>query len=78
MHPITKARWNIIADLGMAVFGILALVLTTYHNRWGPVVGLVSQPFFYLSAVIHRQWGFLILSLAYTVVWLNGIRINFG
>ncbi|MBD3248828.1 hypothetical protein GF336_02170 [Candidatus Woesearchaeota archaeon] len=62
-----------IAQFGLAIFGIAAITLVARKNKWGFVVGLISQPFFFITAVINRQWGLFVLSTIYTFSWIYGI-----
>ncbi len=64
---------DIIAQSGIIVFGLIAIVLVAKKNKWGFVFGLLSQPFWLLTSFINQQWGVFILSIAYTVVWIYGI-----
>jgi len=48
-------------------------------KRWAPVLGLMSQPLWFLLA--HRQhgmWGLSVVNVAYTASWMNGVWLNWG
>lgn len=64
---------DLISQIGLAVFGLTAIILVAKKNKWGFVVGLISQPFFLITSYINKQWGLFILSIAYTFVWIFGI-----
>ncbi|MFH1248642.1 MAG: nicotinamide mononucleotide transporter [archaeon] len=64
---------EIISQLGIVFFGIIAMILVARKNKWGFIFGLLSQPFFIISAIISHQIGLLILSIAYTFTWAYGI-----
>lgn len=69
---------EIVAQLGIAVFGILAIILVARKNKWGFVLGLISVPFWFITSIINRQWGIVILNTAYTVSWGYGIYYWFS
>ena len=66
-----------IAQFGIAIFGIAAIILVARKNKWGFVFGLLSQPFFYITSYINKQWGLFTLSLIYTGSWIYGIYMWF-
>ncbi|MBD3354895.1 hypothetical protein GF361_02830 [Candidatus Woesearchaeota archaeon] len=64
---------DLISQIGITIFGVSAIVLIAKKNKWGFVVGLISQPFFFITSIINKQWGLFILSILYTFSWLFGI-----
>lgn len=66
-----------IDQLGIAVFSLIAVSCTISRSgavrRWGPIFGLVSQPFWLYATWSAGQWGMLAVSAVYTVVWCRGI-----
>ena len=77
MNSIRRKRLDIVANIGMPVFGILAIVLVSFKNPWGFVFGLLSQPFFFTCSILHRQWGLFIANIVYTISWIIGIYLWF-
>lgn len=71
-----------ITQTGILVFGPVAIFLVSCRKeslrKWGYVAGFASQPFWIWTAVEHRQWGILVLSLVYTVSWAHGIYNFWG
>ena len=65
--------WDTIAQIGIAVFGILTIILLARKNKWGFVFGLVSQPFWYITSFLNKQWGIFFLNLAYSLSYLYGV-----
>lgn len=62
----------------MAAFGLTALWLAfngkaRRARRWAPVIGLLGQPFWFYFAWQQKSWGVLMLVIAYTFVYLNGV-----
>ena len=62
-----------IAQIGIAVFGVAAIILVAKKNRWGFVFGLISQPFWLVTSYLNKQWGVLLLSVIYVGSWAYGI-----
>ena len=63
-----------ISQIIIFVFGLTAIfLLSCLKNRWGNVVGLLTQPFWYITTWYHQQWGLFALSFVYTLVWCIGI-----
>ena len=65
--------WDIISQVGVAIFGISAIILVSKKNKWGFVLGLLSQPFWYITSFTNKQWGIFFLSIVYTGSWILGI-----
>ncbi len=68
-----KNMWDTIAQIGIAVFGISAIILVAKKNKWGFVFGLLSQPFWLITAFLNEQWGVFLLSIVYVGSWAFGI-----
>jgi len=47
-------------------------------HRWGFVVGLIQQPFWFYTTFNNEQWGIFILAFWYLGSFINGIRNRFG
>jgi len=43
-------------------------------QRWGFVIGLISEIFWFSTSYINNQWGIFVLSLVYTVCYGIGIK----
>jgi nicotinamide riboside transporter PnuC len=63
---------DIIAQIAVGVFGLAALLLVSLENKWGFVVGLMAQPFWYITTYLNHQWGIFFLSMVYTGTWAFG------
>ena len=67
-------------QLALAFFGLTAMWLATGRHesgrRWAPVVGLMGQPFWLWFAYGAQAWGLLVLSLAYTAVYVRGAWVQ--
>lgn len=67
-------------QIWIAVLSIAAayLVATTGPwQRWGFVVGLMSQPLWFAVTWRARQYGILIVAIFYTGAWVQGILNRF-
>lgn len=62
-----------IAQIGITIFGVAAIILVAKKNKWGFVLGLASQPFWIITSYLNRQWGVLLLSVVYVGSWSYGI-----
>jgi hypothetical protein len=67
-----------IEQIIITIGGFLAIWLSQSPHprtqRWGPVIGLVSQPAWFYASYLAEQWGIFLLSIAYTAAWLRGFR----
>lgn len=65
---------DIISQFTAAILGIIAIFLVARKNKWGLVVGLASQPFWFITTIYHQQWPLFILSIVYAGNWIYGIQ----
>lgn len=65
-----------ISQVGIAVFGVLAVWLSQDkridRRRWAPVLGLLGQPFWFYAAWTAQQWGVFAMCFLYTASWARG------
>ena len=68
--------WNDFSQVMIAIFGVSAIFLSqTAHikyRRWASVMGLIGQPFWFISSILSENWGILILCFFYTFAWAKG------
>jgi len=69
-------------QIGLLLFGAAAIYLvglesTNPYQKYGYVVGLLSQPFWLYSTYREKLWGMFALSVFYTYAWFMGILNNF-
>lgn len=43
-------------------------------RKWAPVVGLASQPFWFVSSWQAGQFGAIAMTVWFTIVWCRGIK----
>ena len=65
--------WDNISQVAIFILGITSIVLIARKNKWGFVVGLLAQPFWYITSFANHQWGVFFVSFIYTLSWLYGI-----
>lgn len=69
-------------QLALAVFGLSALAMALGKNprlrKWAPIVGLLGQPFWLWFALRVDAWGLFAISLAYTGVYVFGVRTQWA
>ncbi len=65
--------WDTLSQGSIFVLGALSVFLIARKNKWGFVLGLLSQPFWYVTAYLHEQWGIFLVSFVYTASWAYGI-----
>jgi len=64
---------EIISQAAIFVLGTIAIILVAKKNKWGFVVGMLSQPFWFISSFINQQWGIFFVSIVFTISWAYGI-----
>lgn len=69
-------------QLALAFFGLASIYMAMGRNlaarKWAPIVGLCGQPFWAAFAVQTNAWGLGLLVAAYTLVYIWGIRVQWG
>jgi hypothetical protein len=66
----------------IAVFGVVPLTMAMGHNqrarKWAPIVGLCGQPVWATLAWQTDSWGLGIATVAFTIGYANGVRMQWG
>jgi len=69
-------------QLGIALFGLTAIYFAMGNNlrlrKWAPIIGLAGQPFWFMATIPGEQWGMVGLCVAYTLVYVRGIWMQWG
>lgn len=64
----------------IAVTGVTAIWLSQQPNltlrKYASLLGLISQPFWFISSAMTEQWGIFILCIFYTYAWGVGVHTN--
>ena len=61
-----------VSQIAIALFGLSSIFLLAKKNKWGFVLALIAQPFWFITTYIHEQWGIFALSFVYSGTWLYG------
>lgn len=72
-----RGGWLDAAAQSAIFIGPLGAMLLGSGSRWGFVVGLATQPFWFYTSFRHRQWGIFIASIFYAFGWAVGVYRNF-
>lgn len=66
----------------MALFGLTSIYCAMGNNprlrKFAPIIGLAGQPFWAWFAWQSDGWGLAVLVAAYTLVYIRGIRVQWG
>ena len=65
----------LIAQIGIVVFGISSSFLIAQKSKWGFVLALLAQPFWFYIGITDGSWGVLVLTLVYTVSSAYGVFV---
>ena len=66
---------DVVAQYTIMVLGPSAVFMVGMKNkwrRWGFVVGLACQPFWFITLINNHQWPVVISALVYTFSWACG------
>jgi hypothetical protein len=72
-----KGAWLEFASQSAIFMGPVGAMLLGSGSRWGFVIALATQPFWFYTSFRHRQWGIFIASLFYASGWAIGVYRNF-
>jgi len=65
-----------IANIMLCIMGMVAIWFL-YHKqkwmRWGYIIGLCSEPFWFIAAWESKSWGIIVLCFVYTYCYSMGI-----
>jgi nicotinamide riboside transporter PnuC len=62
-----------VSQVGIALLGVSSIFLVAKKNKWGFVLGLLSEPFWFVTTIINKQWGIVFLNFIYAGTWILGI-----
>lgn len=66
----------ILCEVMIFVLGSAAVFLLNTNSRWskyGAILGLLSEPFWFLSAYMSQSWGIFAVSFIYTLSYCVGV-----
>jgi len=62
-----------ISQIAIFILGASAIILVAKKNKWGFVLGILSQPFWFITSFINQQWGVFFVNMVFTMSWALGI-----
>jgi len=65
--------WDSISQVVLSILSPVAIILVAKKNKWGFIIGLTTQPFWFITSLANQQWGVFFVSLLYTGSWMLGI-----
>jgi hypothetical protein len=72
-----RGGWLDFAAQAVIFMGPIGAMLLGGGSRWGFVIGLATQPFWFYTSFRHRQWGIFVASVFYAFGWAMGVYRNF-
>jgi hypothetical protein len=75
--PPAKRTWLEFASQSAIFMGPVGAILLGSGSRWGFILGLAIQPFWFYTSFRHRQWGIFFVSFFYAFGWAMGVYRNF-
>ena len=73
LSPEVLKVTDTVCQAAVFILGPTAIFLTGKKDRRGFVVGLVSQPFWFITTIINQQWVLIALNVIYTANWSYGV-----
>jgi len=67
----------LIFTLGAMAIFMVALPEANPWQRYGYIVGLLSQPAWFYTSIYHGQAGVSLVSCIFTASWIFGILVRF-
>lgn len=67
---------NLISQIAITLFGCSAIWFVgrkEQWRKWGYLLGLLSQPFWFYTVITHKQWGLFTLCCWYAYSWGQGV-----
>lgn len=64
---------NLVMQWCLCVFSVTSLWLLGNGSKWGPWVGLVSQPIWFYYTIATHQWGLVVSTTIYTIVNIRNV-----
>ena len=68
---------ELLAQIMIPLLSCTGVLLISCRNakvrRWAYITGIVSQPFWMYTTLMHAQWGIFMMTFWYTFNWVRGI-----
>lgn len=63
---------ELISQIFIPILSISGMFLVARKNKWGFMLSLLSQPFWFYTAYVNQQWGIFINTTFFTLVFIYG------
>jgi len=70
----SKTMIDMIIQIGILATGVPAIYLLNTGRKFGSLIGLVGQIFWFAMAIRTQQWGVFALCVLYTYSWACGVK----
>jgi hypothetical protein len=65
-----------ISQIAIPCMSLPAMWLANDHRpevrKWGCVLGMLSEPFWFYTTIVNHQWGIFFAAFFYTYAWVRG------
>ncbi len=61
------------SQIMLTSLSILGFFLIAKKNKWGFVISLFGQPFWFYTSIVHQQWGIVFNTAIFTVIFIYGV-----
>lgn len=61
-----------VSQIMLTTLSILGFFLIARKNKWGFIISLFSQPFWFYTSIVHRQWGVIVNTSVFTIIFIYG------
>jgi len=71
-----ESKLDTFVQFAIIIFSISAIWLLSSdapYSRWGFIIGLAGQPFWFYSSYKNKEWGVFIVSVFFTISYTRGI-----
>lgn len=62
--------------IGALITCYLLACRPVHVRRWGFIIILIVQPFWYMTGIRHRQWGLVLVTTWYVINAIRGLRTH--
>ena len=63
--------WDFLAQYGVLLSAV-GFFFTARKSKWGWIIGLCAQPFWYITSIKNGQWGVIANTTVFTLVLFYG------
>lgn len=71
---------ELLAQILIVVLGIPSMFLLTSKKKrlrkWGGWIGVASQPAYFYAEIVEEQWGMIVVSAIYAILFVRAVFNN--